>query len=199
MSSPRQHPGPADALLVEVRRLRQAGLSDLTARPGRYPHLVAELKHRAGPAPRAKAERFGYFGDAFAGVVADLPEDVRGVAQVLFHAGRPGSLPPLDDRRRAADRLYTGQNYSRSPDCPPATRMRPQLVPGERGGARDCSTNGNDYVILNGLVGADSVADLLVGGSVVAASGGGAGVCRARASDRPSSVLDWSCAYLLGY
>lgn len=115
MSSPRQHPGPADALLVEVRRLRQAGLSDLTARPGRYPHLVAELKHRAGPAPRAKAERFGYFGDAFAGVVADLPEDVRGVAQVLFHAGRPGSLPPLDDRRRAADRLYTGQNYSRSP------------------------------------------------------------------------------------
>ncbi|GIG57155.1 transcriptional regulator [Longispora fulva] len=99
-----------------MQRLRKAGASDLAVRPARYPLLVAALARRAGPAPAEATGRFGYFASAFAAVVAELPETLREPAAVLFHAGRGGALPVLNDRRRAADRAFTGNGYSRSPD-----------------------------------------------------------------------------------
>ncbi|GIG63157.1 hypothetical protein Lfu02_75290 [Longispora fulva] len=102
--------------MLELQRLRKAGLSDLAVRSMRYPHLSAELHRRAGPVPRDTAERLAWVNAAFSALVAELPVEARDPAMVLFHAGRPGRLPPLDDRRRVADQLYTGRAYARTPD-----------------------------------------------------------------------------------
>jgi hypothetical protein len=111
-------PGPDDASLgAELKRLRRAGLADLAMRPHRYPSLGALLAQAGAPAPRDVLWRLDFNAAAFRAAIQRLPsEAMQRAACILFHVGTPGRLPALDDRRRAADRAYTGKAYSREPD-----------------------------------------------------------------------------------
>jgi hypothetical protein len=104
------------ALADDLVRLRRAGLADLAVRPDRYPTLSRALA-AAGDPPRGLLPRLTHNSEVFAAVLAQLPtEELRQAAQVLFHAQRGTTPPPLDQRRRTADRIFTGRDYAREPD-----------------------------------------------------------------------------------
>lgn len=100
---------------IELQRLRKAGLSDLALRPRRYPALN-EIVTAGGAMPADTVSRLRHNERVFAVVLEELPTPaMRTAAGLLFHAGG-GTPPPLDDRRRMADRAYTGHAYAREPD-----------------------------------------------------------------------------------
>ncbi|GAB1640216.1 hypothetical protein [Krasilnikovia sp. MM14-A1259] len=111
-------PGPdAASLGAELKRLRRAGLADLAMRPHRYPALNALLAKAGAPAPCDVLRRLEFNAAAFGAALQRLPSDaMQRAARILFHVGTPGRLPALEDRRRAADRAYTGRAYAREPD-----------------------------------------------------------------------------------
>ncbi|BFU43206.1 hypothetical protein KRMM14A1004_14430 [Krasilnikovia sp. MM14-A1004] len=111
-------PGPEAARLrTELKRLRRAGLADLAMRPYRYPALSSLLARAGAPAPRDVLRCLEFNAAALGAILQRLPsEAMQRAARILFHVGAPGRLPSLDDRRRAADRAYTGRAYAREPD-----------------------------------------------------------------------------------
>lgn len=110
--------GPEAASLgTELKRLRRAGLADLALRPHRYPALTLLLARAGAPVPRDVLGRLEFNAASFKAALRCLPsEAMQRAASILFHVGAPGRLPALQDRRRAADRAYTGKTYAREPD-----------------------------------------------------------------------------------
>ncbi|MQA02158.1 MAG: hypothetical protein GEV07_05335 [Streptosporangiales bacterium] len=103
-------------LSAELRRLRKAGLADLSLRPHRYPALTEKFA-AGGVVPADTVSRLAYNQRVFQALLDELPTPaMRTAASVLFHVGSGSTPPPLDDRRRAADRAYTGRSYAREPD-----------------------------------------------------------------------------------
>ncbi|MEQ7004881.1 hypothetical protein ABN028_01655 [Actinopolymorpha sp. B17G11] len=104
------------ALGTELRRLRQAGLADLTLRPHRYPELNATFG-TGRVSPMDSVTLLAHNRRAFDDVLAALPTPaMRVAARLLFHVDSGSTPPPLNDRRRLADRAYTGRGYAREPD-----------------------------------------------------------------------------------
>lgn len=104
-------------LRAEFQRLRRAGLADLTLRPRRYPQLLRRLHPTTPDVPVDMIGRLRLNAMLFDALLARLPSTpLRNAAGVLFHTGTASTPPPLDDRRRAADRAYTGRGYAREPD-----------------------------------------------------------------------------------
>jgi tetratricopeptide (TPR) repeat protein len=61
--------------------------------------------------------RLEFNAAAFKAALQRLPSDaMQRAACILFHVGAPGRLPALEDRRRTADRAFTGRAYAREPD-----------------------------------------------------------------------------------
>jgi hypothetical protein len=102
---------------VELKRLRRAGLADLTLRTHRYPVLSVLFAQKGERTPRDMLERLDFNARLFREAVGRLPSDeLRRAVSILFHAGTTGTPPSLDDRRKAADRAYTGKAFARDPD-----------------------------------------------------------------------------------
>jgi tetratricopeptide (TPR) repeat protein len=103
-------------LATELQRLRKAGLTDIALRPRRYPVLIEKLA-AGGDMPSDTMGRLAFCQRAFEALIDELPTaGMRTAAGLLFHVGSGSTPPPLDDRRRAADRAYTGRSYAREPD-----------------------------------------------------------------------------------
>lgn len=103
-------------LSAELRRLRKAGLADLALRPHRYLTLTERFA-AGGSVPGDTVRRLAYNQRVFQALLDELPTPaMRTAASLLFHVGSGSTPPNLDDRRRAADRAYTGRSYAREPD-----------------------------------------------------------------------------------
>lgn len=116
-TEPAESRASASNLDQELQRLRKAGLSDLAVRPRRYPALTEVFTAKAGPLPADLLGRLDMCASLFRAAVAALPTPgIRQAATILFHVDGKGVTPPLDLRRRAADRAFTGRGVGREPD-----------------------------------------------------------------------------------
>src|SRR5438067_9700805 len=103
--------------LGELQRLRRAGLADLALRPRRYPQLVRFFDSYHDRPEAGTVGRIARNAQLFQQVIALLPgQPLQHAAAILFHLRSAGPPPPLDDRRRAADRAFRGRDVSREPD-----------------------------------------------------------------------------------
>jgi hypothetical protein len=83
----------------------------------RYPLLTDLFGRDAPDRPKDLLGLLKFNSHVFAAVVAELPvAGLREAAAILFHIHSGATPPPLDQRRRRADRAYTGQACSREPD-----------------------------------------------------------------------------------
>ncbi|GEM_PF-4693415 len=89
----------------------------MAVRPRRYPALTALFATMRDHVPSDMLGRISFNAELFQAALSLLPSDqLRRAASILFHADSAGTPPSLDDRRRAADRFYTGKGYAREPD-----------------------------------------------------------------------------------
>lgn len=109
-------PGPQPDVRKEIQRLRKAGVADLAVRPDRYPNLARQVHEWAlshNLMDLTSTARVMAFWRRVLSHVED--PSLREAAFILFQMDGT-TAPPLDDRRRSADRAYRRVAESREPD-----------------------------------------------------------------------------------